>query len=98
MPIAGYANINSSGVLLSSTNLKTLQISADKSVVSIGPGHRWVDVYDYIEPYGVSVAGGRIGVVGVPGYILGGGFSFFNGEVGWTSSTMQAAEVSVSVP
>lgn len=94
MPIVGAANINSSGVLLSSANLITLQLSSDKSTMSIGPGNIWAKVYDYLEPYGLLVAGGRVGVVGVPGYILGGGFSFFNSEVGWTASTMKNAEVS----
>ena len=49
-----------------------LSVSSDKSVVSLGPGLRWGAVYDALDPYGVSVIGGRIPHVGVAGLILGG--------------------------
>jgi FAD/FMN-containing dehydrogenase len=94
MPIPGYANINSSGVLLTTSGFDQLQISADHSTVHVGPGNKWVDVYEYLEPYGVAVVGGRIGVVGVPGYILGGGVSFFGNEYGWASATVASFTVS----
>ena len=38
----------------------------------IGPGNRWTNVAKALEPYGVAVAGGRIGHVGVGGYMVGG--------------------------
>lgn len=88
MPIANAANINSSGVLLSTFGLSQLQISKDHSTVNVGPGNRWVDVYKYIEPYGLSTVGGRLGVVGVPGYIIGGGVAFFSNEYGWASANV----------
>ncbi|KAJ5092637.1 FAD dependent oxidoreductase [Penicillium alfredii] len=88
MPIANAANINSSGVLLSSFGLSQLKVSDDHSTVHVGPGNRWADVYKYLEPYGLSVVGGRLGVVGVPGYILGGGVAFFSNEYGWASANV----------
>ena len=47
-------------------------VSSDNSIVSLGPGLRWGDVYNALDPYGLSVIGGRIPHVGVAGLILGG--------------------------
>jgi FAD/FMN-containing dehydrogenase len=96
MPIPGYANINSSGVLLSSSGLNQLEISEDHAAVNIGPGNDWNDVYTYLEPFGVTVVGGRLGIVGVPGYLIGGGVSFFGNEYGWASANI--ASFTVSTP
>lgn len=95
MPIAGSANIDASGVLLSSAGLDQLVLSEDQSTVSVGPGNHWVDVYDYLEPSGKTVVGGRMGVVGVPGFLLGGGISFFSYEYGWASANVASFEVRI---
>jgi len=42
---------------------------------------------------GLSVAGGRVGGVGVGGLTLGGGLSFFGPRYGWTCDTVSAFEV-----
>ena len=96
MPIADAANIDSSGVLLSSSRLTRIALSSDNSHVSVEPGNLWGDVYEYLEPFGLSVVGGRIGSVGVPGLLLGGGVSFFGEEHGFASSNgnVRAFEVS----
>ena len=80
MPIPGYANINSSGLMLSSSGLNQLQISEDRTTVDVGPGNDWHAVYTYLDAFGVTVVGGRLGIVGVPGYMIGGGVSFFGNE------------------
>lgn len=94
MPIAGAANIDSSGIMLSSSGLNQLILSEDGSTVSVGPGNRWGDVYGYLEPTGKMVVGGRMGIVGVPGFLLGGGISFFSYEYGWASANIASYEVS----
>lgn len=38
----------------------------------VGPGNRWLAVYEKLQPLGVSVVGGRAATVGVGGFILGG--------------------------
>lgn len=93
MAILGYANIDSTGVLLSSTNLDQLELSEDKSSVAVGPGNRWGDVFNYLEPHGLAVVGGRMSIVGVPGLIMGGGISNFGNEYGWASSNIDAYTV-----
>lgn len=60
--------------------MKQFTVSSDESVVSLGPGLRWGDVYNALDPYGVSVIGGRIPHVGVAGLILG-GFSSLDSSV-----------------
>ena len=86
MPIDDAANINSTGVLFSSSKLNSISLSADKSYVSVGPGNSWEDIYQFLEPHGLSVVGGRIGMVGVAGLVLGGGISYFGNEYGFASA------------
>lgn len=93
MPIADAANINSTGVLLSTAGLSQVQVSDDKKTVNVGPGNHWVDVYRGLEPYGLTVVGGRLGVVGVPGLLLGGGVSYFGNEYGWGSANIASFTV-----
>lgn len=62
MPITNAANINSSGILLASSGLNKLQLSADKSVLEVGAGNVWADVYKYLEPHKLTVVGGRSGM------------------------------------
>ena len=52
--------------------LNKLAISSDKKTVTTGTGNRWRDVYRFVEPHGVLVVGGRVDMVGVGGYMLGG--------------------------
>lgn len=94
MAIAGYNNIDSFGVLLASTNLKSLAISEDQTSVAVGPGNNWGAVFNYIQEYGKAVVGGRMSIVGVPGLISGGGMSNFGNEFGWGSSNIDSYTVS----
>ncbi|KAL1593647.1 hypothetical protein SLS59_009161 [Nothophoma quercina] len=86
MPISDAANINSTGVLISSTNLNTLKLSEDGETMSIGPGPRWGDVFNYLEFTNKTVVGGRLAPVGVPGLLLGGGISWYSVKHGLASS------------
>lgn len=99
MPISTAANISSTGILISSTNLKTLELSADGSTLDISPGHRWGDAYIYLEEAGTGkmVVGGRYAPVGVPGYLLGGGMSFFSYVYGFSSTNGNVLTFEVSL-
>ncbi|CAF4187182.1 unnamed protein product, partial [Adineta steineri] len=50
--------------------------------VDVGPGLVWDDVYDELQPYNISVIGGRVTSVGVGGYLLGGGYSWKTNQYG----------------
>lgn len=45
--------------------------------VSVGAGARWQNVYDALDPHGLSAQGGRVGDVGVGGLTTGGNIPFF---------------------
>ena len=74
-PNPGWSSINDTGILIDLQKLNRFTINSDNSVVSLGPGLRWLEVYNALDSYGVSVIGGRIPHVGVGGLILGGSVS-----------------------
>ncbi|KAH6630037.1 hypothetical protein B0J18DRAFT_443023 [Chaetomium sp. MPI-SDFR-AT-0129] len=81
-PAAGFANIDG-GVTFDMTSLDSTVLSHDQSVLSVGAGASWLQVYEYLDPYNLAVAGGRNGLVGVGGLTPGGGISHFSPRVGW---------------
>ncbi|KAK7531569.1 uncharacterized protein J3D65DRAFT_119050 [Phyllosticta citribraziliensis] len=79
---AGSSSIQG-GITLDLRALNQVQLSDDRSIVSVGTGNKWVDVYEALEPHGLAVIGGRVSAIGVGGLTLGGGISFFSGLHGW---------------
>jgi len=55
---------------------RDIVLNEEEGTVEIGAGLTWTDVYSYLVPKGLSVAGGRIDGVGVSGLTLGGGRHF----------------------
>ncbi|KAF9894897.1 hypothetical protein FE257_004519 [Aspergillus nanangensis] len=92
MPVPGAASTDH-GVMISLHDLKHRQLSKDLSVVQLGPGNIWQDVYDYVAPSGRAVNGGRYGQVGVGGLLLGGGIGFFSSQVGWGANSVVQYEL-----
>ncbi|KAI0122006.1 putative oxidoreductase [Daldinia grandis] len=90
--VAGAANI-AGGVTIDLRSLNTIEVSEDKSIASVGAGALWGDVYSMLDPLGISVAGSRIAQVGVGGFTLGGGISYFSPRYGWTCDTVSNYEV-----
>lgn len=72
-PNPGWGGLQG-GVLIDLSNMDKLSISEDNRIVSVGPGARWGKVYEYLDPYDVTVIGGRFPHVGVGGLMLGGIF------------------------
>ena len=66
----GWANIED-GVTIDMTSLNAVDV-VDNNVARVGGGAIWQNVYDVVEQRNLSVLGGRIGVVGVPGFTTGG--------------------------
>ncbi|KAI1158147.1 putative oxidoreductase [Nemania serpens] len=87
------ANSSAGGVSIDLRGLKSIDLSVDKSRVSVGPGATWDLVYGKLDPLGLSVAGGRVSGVGVGGLTLGGGISYFGPREGWTCNQAMAFEV-----
>ena len=61
------------GVQISLSRFNTFKVNTEAQTVELGPSLTWDDVYERLDPYGVSVIGGRIPGVGVGGLTLGGG-------------------------
>lgn len=55
---------------------------ASSQSVAIGAGVVWDDAYAALEPFNVSVVGGRSSGVGVAGFTLGGGYSWKTNQYG----------------
>ena len=70
-PWAGSANINN-GVTIDLSAMNTVSINPNHTIVSAGPGNRWIDVYSQLDPLGLSLTGGRISDIGVAGLTTGG--------------------------
>lgn len=67
----GFASVDGSGVLISLSNMNSIAFAKDKSTLNVGPGCRWQAVYETVVPENLIVIGGRVGMVGVAGFLLG---------------------------
>jgi len=92
MPWAGSNNIDH-GITIDLGLIHTTTFNEDTEIASVGSGSRWAEVYAALEPYGVTVAGGRTGTVGVAGFLMGGGNSFYTAEKGFACDTVVNFEV-----
>ncbi|SCV44633.1 related to 6-hydroxy-d-nicotine oxidase [Fusarium fujikuroi] len=81
------------GVLISLDLIDGVQNIADKGHAVVGSGARWVDVYEALEPQGVTVIGGRFASIGVGGLVVGGGISYFTGLYGMACDNVLNYEV-----
>ena len=61
------------GVQISMAHFRDIVLNKEEGTVEIGAGLTWAEVFSYLVPKGLNVVGGRIDVVGVSGFILGGG-------------------------
>ncbi|EPQ28485.1 uncharacterized protein PFL1_03788 [Pseudozyma flocculosa PF-1] len=82
----------SDGVLIHLSQMRGIDYDADRRTVTFGPGVRWGEVYNATAPHGVSVLGGRVGVVGT-GLLLGGGLSFLSPQYGYASDQLVEVDV-----
>ena len=61
------------GVQIALSRFNSTKLNRNDDTVEIGPGLTWDQVYETLDPTGVTVVGGRIPGVGVAGLTLGGG-------------------------
>ncbi|KAM7206082.1 putative FAD oxidase [Naviculisporaceae sp. PSN 640] len=81
------------GVTIDLGLLDTIEYHEEQDTVSIGPGARWGQVYEYLQRYDRTVGGGRETSVGVGGLVLGGGNNLFSGRYGLTCDQVVEFEV-----
>ncbi len=61
------------GVQIAMYRFSEINYDATAQTVTVGTGMTWEDVYAALDPYGVTVVGGRVPGPGVAGFSLGGG-------------------------
>lgn len=93
LPIDDAANIASLGVLISSSNMSSISVYADRKTVSVGSGVGWPTLYEYLDPLDLAVNGVRLGDAGVADFHLGGGVGFYSNEHGMGPNTIQTFQV-----
>jgi hypothetical protein len=72
-----------------------VQVTPDKNIAKLGPGGRWGDVLTFLNKEHLTVSGGRMGPVGVGGFLTGGGISYLQGSYGgWACDSVMNHEVS----
>ncbi|KAI3321032.1 FAD-binding domain-containing protein [Xylariaceae sp. AK1471] len=93
----GHSSTGSSsivnGVTIDLSHLNSTSYNPQTNIASIGPGGRWQFVYAELINYGITVTGGRDGDVGVGGFLLGGGNSYYSGRTGFGCDSVVNFEV-----
>ncbi|RYP74051.1 hypothetical protein DL771_003240 [Monosporascus sp. 5C6A] len=89
---AGANNIGS-GVTIDLGLLDAVTYNPKTEIASLRPSAQWTNVYTQLEEHGVLVGGAREGVVGVGGFILGGGNTFFSCRQGFACDQVVNFEV-----
>lgn len=72
-PWAGSANIDN-GVTIDLSTMSKVDVNARASQTRVAAGATWGDVYSQLNPFNLTVIGGRASQVGVAGLTLGGNF------------------------
>ncbi|KAI0178947.1 hypothetical protein GGR52DRAFT_569850 [Hypoxylon sp. FL1284] len=81
------------GVTIDLSHMNGSTYDPETNLAKIQPGGRWKNVYANLETQGVTATGGRDGDVGVGGFLLGGGNSFFTGRMGFGCDSVVNYEV-----
>ncbi|KAK1561593.1 uncharacterized protein LY79DRAFT_675438 [Colletotrichum navitas] len=77
----GRSNI-AHGVTIDLVRLNQITLSDDRQTISVGPGNRWDNISETLDPLSLADVSGRVSDVGIGGLILGGGISYFSGRYG----------------
>ncbi|CAF4165609.1 unnamed protein product, partial [Adineta steineri] len=80
-------------VHISMLRFSKVAYNSTDQTVDVGPGLVWNDVYKQLQPYNVSVLGGRVSNVGVGGFLLGGGYGWKSNQYGLSIDTILEYEL-----
>ncbi|KAI8268252.1 Bifunctional solanapyrone synthase [Colletotrichum sp. SAR11_239] len=87
------SNTIDDGILLALNGLNARKVNTDDNNIEVGPGNKWVDVYQELAPYGKYAIGGRLKNIGVPGLTLIGGVSYFLNKYGFSMDNVLSYDV-----
>ncbi|MFE3055488.1 FAD-binding oxidoreductase [Nocardia sp. NPDC059239] len=89
----GAAGGVDTAILVRTGALNRLEIDPVARVARVGAGVRWGQVQAAAAGHGLTGLAGSNPVVGVTGYTLGGGKSWFGRKYGWASNAVRAFEI-----
>lgn len=75
------------------TSIKDVVVNSARNLASIGAGARWGHIYGILQAQNMMVSGGRDSDVGIGGLVLGGGYSWFTGRLGFVADAVQNIEL-----
>lgn len=93
-PIRGASN-SPGGISIWLKEFNDVTLNEDKTIVSVGTGLTWGEVYDSLQGTNLTVVGGRSATVGVGGFLLGGGISFHSNLHGLGIDNVESFEVRI---
>ncbi|VUC24032.1 unnamed protein product [Clonostachys rosea] len=91
-PNAGHATAQD-GVLISLEKMSGATYDSSTNLASVKPGGEWNDVISSLNEHGVTIVGGRLGIVGVGGYLVQGGISFLSAQYGLAADNIVGWEI-----
>jgi FAD binding domain len=80
-------------LLLKTAALRTVEIDAQRRTARVQAGAQWQDVVGLAQPHGLAPLAGSAPDVGVVGYTLGGGMSWFSRRFGLAVNSVRRMEV-----
>lgn len=89
----GASNALDGTILARTTALDEISVDTASRTARVGPGVSWGKVQTLAGPAGLTGVAGSSPVVGVTGYMLGGGLSWFSRKYGWAAEGVTAFEV-----
>ncbi|KAF3067391.1 Bifunctional solanapyrone synthase [Daldinia childiae] len=92
-PNIGFSSIGQEGMLIDLARLNEVTLSSDGKLAAIGPGNRWGRVYEILSSSGKMIVGGRANDIGVGGFFLGGGLSYWSSIYGMAFTKVVNYEV-----
>lgn len=81
------------GVTIDLALLNATTYDSDTKLAHVGPGAKWKDVYAELDNHGRVVVGAREAEVGVGGFLLGGGNTYYTPRYGFACDNIDAYEV-----
>jgi FAD/FMN-containing dehydrogenase len=83
----------SDGLVIDLTAMNGVVVSLERKIARVGGGARAIDLTSHTDQLGVCAATGSVGVVGLGGLVLGGGYGPLIGRCGLAADKLVGAEV-----
>ncbi|KAI0416798.1 hypothetical protein F5X98DRAFT_342868 [Xylaria grammica] len=92
-PNPGFNSTGNDGIVIDLQNLRSMSLDTARSVLHVGSGATWGEVYKFLEEHKLSTIGGRDGTVGLAGFLLGGGYPALPNLHGFGADGVKSFEI-----